>query len=135
MPRPGWTERQTLLGSKMWRSGALVDDIAKAIGKEAQAIYGYARDNRDLFPKRTRGARKKVIDTTELPPLTPEPVENMRPITNRTIRAVKQSIMINERLMRNAQKMGQPRAAEEYRRAAEINYQELKLIKDKFSRK
>lgn len=131
MPRPGWTLRQTHTGAKMWRAGDDVTDIAKAIGKEPQAIYGYARDNRELFPKRTRGARKKKVDKEPLPPLEPIPPSEMDIKSSRSIRAVKQSIMINERRAADADKRGQPKAAEDYRRAAALNRRELQILKER----
>lgn len=114
----------------MWRAGDLVSDIAKEIGKEPQAIYGYARDNRERFPKRTRGARKKKRDPEDIVVFDPVPIEEMVIVPSRAIKSVRQSIAIFERLARNAEKMGQPRAAEDYRRAAALNRRELAILKE-----
>jgi len=126
----GWTRDQIVKASKMWRRGASVNDISNAVGKTIQSIYGYARDNREIFPKRTRGARKKNIDRTPLPPVEPLPVEDLRGTSGRKARSLRSSAAINDRLARNAEKMKQPEAAEGYRRASALNRQELKIIEE-----
>jgi len=129
MPRNGWTQQQALAGSKLWRSDAKVCDIAKAIGKRPQAIYSFARDNRNLFPKRTRGARKRKLSGPPLGPNGPLDPEEMVIVPSRTEPQLLRSIKLNEHLEREALKVGRPRSAESYRRAAEINRKELKALK------
>lgn len=131
MSRPYWSQEQIVTGSKMWRSGDEVPKISKVIGKSPTAIYGYARDNRELFPKRTRGARKKKVDKDDIPALTPIPLSEMNIKSSRSAKALKQSIMINERLAKQAEKMQQPKAAEAYRRAAALNRRELQIIEER----
>lgn len=128
MPSPGWDREQTFKASKMWRAGDDVRDIAAAVGKEPQSIYGFARDNRELFPKRTRGARKKKVDPSDIPEEEYPSVDDLRPGSGRTIQSLKSAILINTRLAQNARKMGQPNAAGDYERVAELNRKELEII-------
>lgn len=130
MPRLGWTEKQRIQGSKMWREGALVADIAKTIGKNSHAIYGYARDNRELFPKRTRGARKKKRDPEPIPPAEPVPLEEIKTSGSRTARSLKNSILVYEHLEKDALRKQQKNAAAEFRRAADITRRELEILEE-----